>query len=600
MWRRGGRSRALDRAEALLSSRGHSDAAAGVTKASPVKAPAKTVSWLNSRSSLKATQPVLSDLSDLSSISEPSEPGLMASANVQNSQGREETVGGAGSRFLKKPSTLAMKCSPSSLGKSQPEPRSTQLSSQTAALRRLAQIESRFQITKQVQEPRRNQEQAPVHHLQTYQSPVPTAVPQASLETKNRFLKKKPSVAADPPTSDGSAGTFKSRTEGAEVKASGKDLSGLNYHVSLSDEEDIRKLLGSSVDSSDDSVLGPMSTRKVNESDASKAPSLKSSPASVSKSSNKPLQSPASPALCNSPFRFTGQAHTHYSPSAASPTPSPPISEILPRSVSPASARENVLSLDELFPAEHTERSSTPSHSRHHINVMGLDQLASASPAFTEADMLQDITETPADHQHTEVEEVHYYSDFESETHTAASQVSEHVPEEIEAVETTQEDIASFTTHCESSSHTSRHSPVSRSSSRNTSSDSRHSLSGSSSTLTEKLFKEAAVQTHPEPLSASWSAGLAAAISAGQMSHTTPLAAQNLQALQSFNPAGKALHEVLQQQLVMMRSFIERNRHLHASLMQSLEPPAYRYTTLEDTMKSIRQHRKSQLQLKDT
>ncbi|XP_053730103.1 uncharacterized protein C19orf44 homolog [Synchiropus splendidus] len=599
MWRRGGHSRALDRAEALLSSRGHSDAAAGVTKASPVKAPAKTVAAVSGRSSLKAKQPALSDLSDLSSISVPSELGLMASANVQNTQGREETVGGAGSRFLKKPSTLAMKSSPSSLGKSQPEPRSTQLSSQTAALRRLAQIESRFQITKQVQEPR-NQDQAPVHHLQAYQSPVPTAVPQASLETKNRFLKKKPSVAADPSTSGGASGAFKSRTEGAEVEASGKDLSGLNYHMSLSDEEDIRELLGSSVDSSDDSVLGPTSTRKVNQSDASKAPSLEPSPASVSKSSNKPLQSPASPALCNSPFRFTGLAHSHYSPSAASPTPSPPISEILPHSVSPASARENVLSLDELFPAEHTERSSTPSHSRHHIKVMGLDQLASASPAFTEADILQDITESPVDHQHTEVEEVHYYSDFESETHTAASQVSEHVPEEIEAVETMQEDNASFTTRCESSSHTSHQSPVSRSSSRNTSSDSRHSLSGSSSTLTEKLFKEAAVQTHPEPLSASWSAGLAAAISAGQVSHTTPLAAQNIQALQSFNPAGKALHEVLQQQLVMMRSFIERSRHLHASLMQSLEPPTYRYTTLEDTMKSIRQHRKSQLQLKDT
>ncbi|KAM9831275.1 uncharacterized protein C19orf44 homolog [Neosynchiropus ocellatus] len=596
MWRRGGRSSALDRAEALLSSRGHSDAAAGFTKSSPVKT-AAAVSSLNGRPSFKDTRPVLSDLSDLS-ISVASEVGLMGSANVQNTQDREQTstVGGAGSRFLKKPPTLATKSSPSSPGKSQPEHRSTQLSSQTAALRRLAQIESRFQITKQVQK-QRNQEQAPAGDLQAH--PAPTAIPDvspASLETKNRFLKKKPSVAADHCSSDGAADGFK----GAEAVASGKDLAGLNYHVSLSDEEEIRKLLGESVDSSDDSLLGHTSTRKGNQSDTSKAPSLEPSPASVDKSSSE--QPPVSPPLRNSPFRFTGQVHPHYSPSAASRTLSPPISEIPPLSISSVSAHENVLSLDELFPTDHAERSSTPSHSLDHIKVMGFDQLA---PAFAETAIQQDITEPPVEHQLTEdeEEELHYYSDFESETHSVASQVSEHVPEEIEdedlQKETTQDDNASFSTHCETGSHASGHSPASRSSSRSTNADSRHSLSRSSCTLTEKLFKEAAVQTHPEPLSASWSAGLAAATSAVQMIHTTPLAAQNVQAFQSFNPAGEALHDVFQQQLVMMRSFIERNRQLHASLMQSLEPPNYRYTTLEDTMKSIRQHRKSQLQVKD-
>lgn len=55
-------------------------------------------------------------------------------------------------------------------------------------------------------------------------------------------------------------------------------------------------------------------------------------------------------------------------------------------------------------------------------------------------------------------------------------------------------------------------------------------------------------------------------------------------ALSTFNPAEFALNELLKQQLAMTRRFIESSRHLHSSLMQSLEPPNYRYTTLEETM----------------
>lgn len=40
---------------------------------------------------------------------------------------------------------------------------------------------------------------------------------------------------------------------------------------------------------------------------------------------------------------------------------------------------------------------------------------------------------------------------------------------------------------------------------------------------------------------------------------------------------------MLKQQLALTRSFIESSRHLYGSLLQSLEMPDYKYTTLEDT-----------------
>lgn len=45
------------------------------------------------------------------------------------------------------------------------------------------------------------------------------------------------------------------------------------------------------------------------------------------------------------------------------------------------------------------------------------------------------------------------------------------------------------------------------------------------------------------------------------------------------------LTELLKQQLAATKRFIESNRQLHDSLLRSLEPPNYRYTTLEDTRK---------------
>lgn len=68
------------------------------------------------------------------------------------------------------------------------------------------------------------------------------------------------------------------------------------------------------------------------------------------------------------------------------------------------------------------------------------------------------------------------------------------------------------------------------------------------------------------------------------VSHVPPSARSN------FNPAVFALNEMLKQQLAMTRRYIESSRRLHSSLVQSLEPPNYRYTTLEETKEVMHTH----------
>lgn len=83
-----------------------------------------------------------------------------------------------------------------------------------------------------------------------------------------------------------------------------------------------------------------------------------------------PPHSPSSPSRRSSPFRFTGLAQAHFSPSVLSPSPSlsgvspsPPLVrpgsfhrvESPGNSISSASGRGEVLSLEELFPVGHSE-----------------------------------------------------------------------------------------------------------------------------------------------------------------------------------------------------------------------------------------------------
>ncbi|XP_034558776.1 uncharacterized protein C19orf44 homolog isoform X2 [Notolabrus celidotus] len=659
MWRRGGRSSALDRAQALLSAKrpGRVGADESATK---TWSRADDVDGFVTTRAVPPTQTLLSDLSDLSSASSAPDPeaapGSSATAWSTQDTGREPTrdlrpqssLGGGGSRFLKKAPPPATNSS------QEPNPRyvsSSQRGFQNAALNRLAQIESRFRSRKQAQEQTRQGSEnttsdlriSPPPAARSLEAPVQLSAQSSSDQSLSgkRFLKN---------TTRGRDTEVRSTSRAADVvfpsasldKKSGGVVSGVSLE---SDEEDMKKLLGDSLDSMDSSFLKP---RRPSSARTTDKMLIKSSPKVQSTPPPKPAptHSPTSPTHRSSPFRFTGQAQSHFSPFALSPSPSPPHispspprrlnyshrTESPPRSLSSMSGCSQVMSLEELFPARCNAEDLQSDMSEvfsedFKINVMTLDDLVPANPGFTEEaphkekqakhsspQQLPRLKEEEKGEQQQEEEEdmQDYQSDFESESRTepdhSASQVSEHLQahgdeEEIvsEIMEkTTDSDVShgrtgddySSTFSDTSRSYTSPTANQSQTFNRGT--DSRaptssvsHASRSRRRPYTETVLKDSAVQTQPDSLAPGMSTlgptvGTAYTYPSPVVAHT--LSADMVEALCTFNPAAFALNEVLKQQLALTRRFIERNRDLHFSLMKSLEPPNYRYTTLEDTM----------------
>ncbi|XP_042271508.1 uncharacterized protein C19orf44 homolog isoform X2 [Thunnus maccoyii] len=723
MWRRGGRSSALDRAQALLSGKRTSGGDGESTQGPTAKTPTHTGAvggYIKPRSAPSNAHTLLSDLSDLSSVSSASEHGVgvVGSADAEYHQRREgdptkdprpqSSLGGGGSRFLKKAPPPAINSSQSPIHKSQmqqvPEHRyvsSSQRGSQTAALRRLAQIESRIRSRKQAQEHER-EGLKPAHNLtsdmgispppvvsQSLEAPVFLSVQSSSEESQKgkRFLKSKAAVAVDgSDTVAAAAGSPKgpdvgvrSRSRAADVSVPLVDLESKSVRivssVSLeSDEEDMRKLLGNSLDSTDNSLLRPErpSSRRTGDkmlSRSSKRVHSTPPPAAVrpsSSSNTAPPRSPASPHRHSSPFRFTGQAQARFSPSVLSPSPppsgppSPRRAESPQRSLSSMSGHGEVLSLEELFPVEpedpHSEMSLASSED-FKINVMTLDDLVPASLGFPEEtpakegktkhivpaagspnrhQQLPGLKEVGEEQQHQE-DEVDYRSDFESESRTepdySASQVSEHLlgdGEQEEVVsEVREEAFESDVSHRRTEDdYSSTFSDTSRSCTSRTSDRSQRSLSRSRDSRSSrssvshsdwdssrpsrkhasarKVLKETAVQTQPDPLAYTWSSGMATFGSAVGMTYMNPtpvtthaINSETVEALSTFNPAAYALNEILKQHLAMTRRFIESSRHLHSSQLRNLEPPNYRYITLDDTKEYIRKRTPPKLTMEE-
>ncbi|CAJ1059697.1 uncharacterized protein C19orf44 homolog isoform X2 [Xyrichtys novacula] len=572
MWKQGSRSSALDRAQALLSAKRQGGGGAGSVQKSGDKTRAHVDDLGGSmkiRSVPLNTQTFLSDLSDLSSVSSAPEHGAstVGSATAWRTQDRSEeptrdrrppsSLGGGGSRFLKKAPPPATDSS------QEPEPRyvtSSQRSSQNAALNRLAHIENRIRSRKQAQEQSKQGAEPPESVTSDLELPA-----QLSAQSSNdqilpgkRFLKKttthavnRSNTAALSPR-EPNAGV-RSRSRAADVfplasldRKTVRVVSGVSLE---SDEEDMKKLLGDSIDSLDSSFLKPGRP-----SSASKADKMlsKSSlkvhsthpPAAVSPNPAPPC-CPASPSHRSSPFRFTGQGQAHFSPSALSPSPSPPqISPSPPRrqdhshrsgspqrSFSSMSDRSQAMSLEELFhvrpnakdpPSEISEVFSEDFK----INEMTLDDLVPADPGFTEATPGREEKAKNSSFQQPQrlkqEDMLDYQSDFESESRTepdnSASQVSEHLQahgdeEEIvsEVMDKTEdshvshgktEDDYSSTFSGTSPPHTSQTANESRTFNR--SRDSRSSVShvrrSRRRTSADKVFKDSAVQTQPDPL----------------------------------------------------------------------------------------------------
>ncbi|XP_053287394.1 uncharacterized protein C19orf44 homolog [Pleuronectes platessa] len=618
MWKRGGGCSALDRAEELLSAKRSSrgDAAAEATQR-----PAPTT---------------------------PPHTGLRPPSSMGGG-------GRGGSRFLKKAPPSATNSNQSPVSKSQtqqiPEPRCVS-SSQTAALSRLAKIESSLRSRKQVQEKARQLISPPPETTS-----LPVSVQSSSDQSLNgkRFLKNKAAAGAVDSANTAAASGFpnepdvgvrsRSRAADAELSLARLEIKSMRVvrGVNLeSDEEDMRKLLGDSLESTDNSLLKlgiPTSVRTADKSKSTQKVHSTTPQGAVHPlppSNAAPPRSPNSPSRHSSPFRFTGQVQAQFSPSVLSPTPSPPRRwnsarrmASPQRSLSSMSGHSEVHSLDELFPVvlgssdSHGEMSSVSSED-FKIKVMTLDDLVPASFGFTEETPKQEREHKEREEETQEKEEgdiFDYQSDFESESRSqpkhSASQVSEHLQGDRDDVEEalevreeasnsdvsrekTEDDYSS--TFSDTISQTPGCSQTSKSFSR--SGDSRSSVSHGRKTSSHqsgrraserKVFKEAAVQTQPDTMSHTWSTGVAAFDPTTYIKPTPvaayTLSAETLEAVSTFNPTAFVVNEMLKQQLALTRRFIESSRHLHSSLVQSLEPPNYRYTTLEGTMQYIRKHR---------
>nr|XP_020465756.1 uncharacterized protein C19orf44-like isoform X1 [Monopterus albus] len=700
MWKRGGRSSALDRAQVLLSVKRSSGGVAESTRGSAAKTPVHTGTTgvsINIRSGPQNPHALFSDLSDLSSVSSAPEHGAdtVGSAAPEKNQRRDKdsnkdlrphsSLGRGGSRFLKKVPPAAINSSQSPVSKSQmeqmTEPRyasPSQHSSQTAVLNRLAQIESRIRSHKQPHEQAR-QGPKPAHTLtseleislppevvsQSMEASVPVSAQSSSDQSLKgkRFLKSKAAAASGSSKGPDAGVMFRPRAASAAVPLVGLKTKSMTAVSLESDEEDMRKLLGDLSDSTDNSFLRQekLSSRKQPNKMMRKGSHKVCStppPAAVpppSSSNSAPPHSSASPSHRSSPFRFTGQAQAHFSPSVLSPSTSPPSVSPSPpdthnspqrtgsprRSLSSTPVFGEVLSLEELFPVgpasedAHSEMSLVSSE-EFKVNVMMLDDLVPVAVGFTEDtrekerearhsppvpgspsryQQLSRLKEEEQQQQEEEEEEeenvLHYQSDFES-----ASQVSEHLQGDEEAAasealdstsqQKTEDDYScTFSdTSISGTSQTSGHSQIARSFSRNR--GSRSSVSHGSRTSPQqprrrasarKVLREAAVQTQPGTLAYPWLTGEATSGPALYTTYMNPmpvaayiLSAETVEALSTYNPAVYVLTEMLKQQLAMTRQFIESSSHRHSSLVQSLGPPNYRYTTLEDTKEYIRKH----------
>lgn len=612
------RSSALDRAMAQLAAKRVSSAGGG-SQINVNDLPRTNTSL---KSLLPRGHTDFQDLSDISSKGGSSEVHNYGVAPSKASLDSDlpladKSVVGGGSRFLKKNSTGVtdrLSSAPSSQRLSMEESSwIPQRRSQSAALNRLAQFEQRFKHRKEVSY---GQTSSP-------DPPSPQEAPQSAHSSSDlsmkgvRFLKKK--VTSSVPEES-------KQSHAPEILAKATPLKVSSKGVSLdSDEEDMKRLLGGSLNSSTES---PGLTKKSYKKNTRKTPTTLQD----TETFRQRIPRPPSSELA-SPIHSLRSVSIVYSPSPSPPNihspsrRSPKVRFLRPsQSRSSASVNNEIRSLEELFTdTDDTISEKSAASGGFKLNVMTLDDLIPAEPVISKIqagvasrgdNAADNASECTLDDIFPEEEAaVQYESDFESDvkseaTDQSVSVIPEHLTDDEKASEDA-DDQSEDRSHHQHFSQRDRHSHTdpsetdSRKSFESHDGRSQETFSSYSQSDTNTLtsephrnhVKEAAVQTEKGA-----AYGVPSGLNALASTYMDPapvtrytVSAETLDALTSQKPAEAALNDMLKQQLALTRSFIESSRQLYGSLLQSLEMPDYKYTTLEDTKEYIRKHRPPKL-----
>ncbi|XP_007899241.2 uncharacterized protein C19orf44 homolog [Callorhinchus milii] len=560
----------------------------------------------------------------------------------------------SGNRFLKKQNMAVVSHSPtisrSVLKKTsdsdvrRPNTASTRIRSSSAALARLAQIENKIMnrrlgldTSKSDEDPRGSDE-----------GQISAQTSSELSERGSRFLKRTSQLTETKQSSTKGPGQAMGSVKKVHPKAQAKTEVTID-----SDEEELRMMLGGSLELSDEIKHEPgskgaakLSTKLYNETILNDRPKTQTR-----------MPSPPS----------RGSPQTAWSPRL----------KFVKRPQSPLSERSEVKSLDELFtePSVAEDISSLDGNSDDfRVNIMSLEDLvqapeATSTPKMKRRQASADQRTEPGvrtSRQHTADKRFRTppaskrlpqdkgaacESDAESEILTAnaatENEISEHLNEDSttlrgpkglperqeelsegddagslfsseagysEDFDESERRVAALITGCSDSSMEPSHreeltTPCSDSSESystissrtpDTSSQSSYLLRRKTDTRRKKVtLKDIAIQTQVPGFTYSWPKGEGVAVLGPSFGTSyldpTPIAShvvspEAMEALTSYSPAVFALNDMLKQQLLLTRQFVDISHHLHLSLVTSLEQDSYHYTTLEETQEFVKAH----------